>query len=67
MKLSAKLTGLFTLMILVPAISFAHGNSGGVPLDGGISLLVAAGVGYGAKKMAASRKKNNNTEPTEQK
>lgn len=29
-----------------------------VPLDGGISLLAAAGVGYGAKKIAEKRKKN---------
>ncbi len=27
-----------------------------VPIDGGISLLVAAGVGYGAKKMKEKRK-----------
>jgi hypothetical protein len=26
-----------------------------VPLDGGLSLLVAAGVGYGAKKLKAKR------------
>ena len=30
-----------------------------VPIDGGISLLIAAGVGYGAKKLVDSRKKNN--------
>ena len=28
-----------------------------VPIDGGLSLLVAAGVGYGAKKL---RKRNKN-------
>ncbi len=28
-----------------------------VPIDGGISLLVAAGVGYGAKKLNDKRKK----------
>ncbi len=27
-----------------------------VPVDGGISLLVAAGVGYGAKKLRDKRK-----------
>jgi hypothetical protein len=27
-----------------------------VPLDGGLSLLVAAGVGYGAKKMKERKK-----------
>ena len=38
------------------------GNNGGggndVPLDGGLSLLAAAGVGYGVKKVAEKRKKN---------
>ena len=29
-----------------------------VPLDGGLSLLVAAGAGYGIKKVAEKRKKN---------
>lgn len=28
-----------------------------VPFDGGISLLVAAGIGYGVKKAYAKRKK----------
>jgi len=32
-----------------------------VPVDGGLSLLVAAGVGYGAKKIREKRKKNTNT------
>ena len=27
-----------------------------VPIDGGLSLLVAAGVGYGAKKLIEKRK-----------
>lgn len=30
-----------------------------VPLDGGLSLLVAAGVGYGAKKMKERKNKVN--------
>ena len=29
-----------------------------VPVDGGISLLVAAGIGYGAKKIYDKRKAN---------
>lgn len=28
------------------------------PIDGGLSLLVAAGIGYGAKKIKDKRKKN---------
>jgi len=27
------------------------------PIDGGLALLVAAGVGYGAKKLRSKRKK----------
>ncbi|MFY7899509.1 MAG: PID-CTERM protein-sorting domain-containing protein [Chitinophagaceae bacterium] len=29
-----------------------------VPVDGGLSLLVAAGVGYGAKKLKEKRKQS---------
>lgn len=29
-----------------------------VPIDGGVSLLIAAGVGYGAKKYYDKQKKN---------
>lgn len=32
------------------------------PLDGGLSLLLAAGVGYGAKKYVSAVKKNKTTE-----
>jgi hypothetical protein len=56
MKLFSKLSYLVAVLTLLPAVAFAHGGGGGVPLDGGISLLVAAGVGYGAKKMAAKKK-----------
>ncbi len=37
------------------------GGSGGrndVPLDGGLSLLLAAGVGYGVKRARSKSKKN---------
>ena len=33
-------------------------DAGSVPIDGGLSLLMAAGVGYGVKKIHAQRKKN---------
>ena len=34
-----------------------NGNGGNnVPLDGGLSLLAAAGIGYGVKKYAAHKK-----------
>ncbi|RYE25907.1 MAG: hypothetical protein EOP51_02430 [Sphingobacteriales bacterium] len=49
------------VLIAVPSIAFATpggGGASGVPLDGGLSLLIASGVGYGMKKVAAARKKN---------
>jgi len=49
------------IVMLVPILASAqlddpNGTNGGLdpdglPIDGGLSLLVAAGVGYGAKKM----------------
>ncbi len=30
-----------------------------VPIDGGLSLLVAAGVGYGAKKLKGMKRKKD--------
>jgi hypothetical protein len=48
------------LILVFPLLTFAQlgdpGGSGGggdpdVPIDGGLSLLVAAGVGYGAKRL----------------
>ncbi len=52
---------LLVLAVLVlPAIASAQPGFGDdvddVPLDGGISLLVAAGIGYGARKMHQKRK-----------
>ena len=50
---------LMLLVLIFPAISQAQpgfdDEVNDVPVDGGLSLLVAAGVGYGAKKL---RKKN---------
>jgi len=33
------------------------GGEAGAPIDGGLSLLLAAGVGYGVKKARAARNK----------
>jgi hypothetical protein len=48
----------------IPSIMYAQppGFGGGddvldVPLDGGLSVLLAAGIGYGAKKIKEKRKK----------
>lgn len=53
---------LFTLFSLLPEFSNAQigdpGDDPDAPIDGGIGLLVAAGVGYGIKKAKDSRQKN---------
>lgn len=50
------------ILFLLPAIAIAQDGfgdpNGDVPIDGGLSLLVAAGVGYGAKQLKAHKKKN---------
>lgn len=45
---------------VLPFFAMAQDPGGGpdAPIDGGLSLLVAAGVGYGVKKYRDSRKKN---------
>ena len=49
------------IMIGLPALLHAQPGFGDdtddVPIDGGLSLLVAAGVGYGVKKMKQRTKK----------
>jgi hypothetical protein len=52
-------------MILLPVLATAQPGFGDdvedVPIDGGLSLLLAAGVGYGAKKVKEKYKKNKHT------
>jgi hypothetical protein len=56
---------MYCLVIVVLVATNLHAQTitdpGGepdeVPIDGGLSLLVAAGVGYGAKKLKEKRKK----------
>lgn len=47
---------------LIPGRAYAQlgdpGDDPDAPIDGGVSLLVAAGVGYGIKKARDQRKKN---------
>lgn len=52
----------FVAFLLVPVITFAQFDPGGdpdgeVPLDGGVTLLVAGGIVYGIKKIR--NKKNH--------
>jgi hypothetical protein len=50
-------------VLIVPTMVFGQATFGtgtsinDLPIDGGISLLVAAGVGYGAKKLYQNKKK----------
>ncbi|MEJ7682926.1 MAG: hypothetical protein WKG06_34730 [Segetibacter sp.] len=55
---------LVICMITIPTILMAQGGDDDVedvPFDGGVSLLVAAGIGYGLKK-AYDRKKQKRKE-----
>jgi len=47
---------LATLFVLAVSPLFAATPPSGVPIDGGISLVLAACAGYGAKKLNDSRK-----------
>jgi len=48
------------IMLLLPTILCAQpgfdDDVNDVPIDGGLSLIVAAGIGYGMKKVADKRK-----------
>lgn len=57
------LTGLMILTLgILPYVSFGQDPGGGpdAPIDGGVSILVAAGVAYGVKKYRENRKQGNN-------
>ena len=49
---------LFTCMVSLKALAVDDdgGIGSDVPIDGGLSLLVAAGVGYVAKRLKGKRK-----------
>jgi hypothetical protein len=63
MKLKSLLTTVFIVgSICLPALLHAQGDPGPdpdpVPFDGGLSLLIGAGVAYGIKKAYDKRKKH---------
>lgn len=57
------ITALITLaVIILPFFTLAQGGPGDspdAPIDGGLSLLLAAGAGYGIKKYRDGRKKKS--------
>lgn len=49
----------FAVLCFLPMPAHAQGDDPDVPIDGGLSLLLAAGVGYGIKKVKESKMKNH--------
>ncbi|TDH29222.1 hypothetical protein EXU57_03910 [Segetibacter sp. 3557_3] len=68
MKQALKTKIVFSLLsvaaALLPIITYAQdpGEDPDVPIDGGLTVLIAAGVGYGIKKVRDERKKRNTSE-----
>ncbi|MBP9741128.1 MAG: hypothetical protein KBD28_10605 [Chitinophagaceae bacterium] len=62
LKISTIITLCFIVALLLPSLSHAQpifdDDVNDVPIDGGLSLLIAAGVGYGAKKMRDKKMMN---------
>ena len=66
-SLYLKRMSLLLILVLFFTAPFAQGpgdggldenpDGGSVPIDGGLSLVIAAGVGYGAKKLRDYNKK----------
>ena len=63
--MSARAIGIFVILMclcVIPDSVFAQATFGGgtsvqdLPIDGGVSLLVAAGIGYGVKKLYGKKK-----------
>ncbi len=53
---------ILALCLALPFLALAQGapDPNDVPIDGGLSVLLAAGVGYGVKKYRDGRRKINN-------
>ncbi len=57
-KMKKLIPTLILLMIVTVAFAQPGNPTNPVPLDGGISLLIAAGAAFGAKKIYDSRSKS---------
>ncbi len=68
MKQALKTKVVFFLLslgaALLPIITYAQdpGDDPDVPFDGGLTVLIAAGVGYGLKKVRDERKRKKISE-----
>ena len=56
MKQLLKISYILTALLLSTLPALAQGAPPGTPIDGGLSLLLAAGGAYGAKKLMDKRK-----------
>ena len=64
-KNSILISGLLLIAVtILPFFAMAQDPGGGpdVPIDGGLSLLLAAGAAYGVKKYRNSKKKEEDVE-----
>lgn len=63
-KGSVYLTLIMILCIALPMITLAQGptDPNDAPIDGGLTLLLAAGAAYGVKKYRDGKKKQNEDE-----
>ncbi|GMV78572.1 MAG: hypothetical protein AMXMBFR79_17030 [Chitinophagaceae bacterium] len=56
-----RVTGVLVIIMLIAIPVMAQDNfpepEDDIPIDGGITLLLAAGAGYGAKKLKEKRRK----------
>lgn len=60
MKIKHINISLLTILFLIPALPLlAQPTPPSAPVDGGLSLLIAGGVGYGMKKIKERKKKWN--------
>ena len=53
-----QITMIIALFSGLPFLALAQGPCPSCPIDGGLSFLIAAGVGYGIKKVRDNRKKS---------
>jgi hypothetical protein len=66
-KIILTLSFFFLVGIVIAQPPFSSSNALGAPIDGGLSLLLAAGAAYGAKKVYDFRNKDNQDEEDEMK